>query len=360
MEQTIIGAFDNIYRARAAREALLSAGFDEDEIKVQASNDDTTLANSDRVDDDDDDGSFLEGIGNFFSSLFGNEHEHVHHYSETVRRGGAVVAVTVEEAARAATARAALAQSGAFDIEKRAAEWDESQGYATRDTDLPRGSDGHSAAVLPVIEEELEVGKREVDLGAVRVYARTVETPVEESVELRQQHASVRREPVDREATADDLVHLRGGLIEVRETEERPVINKTARVVEEVSIDTVETVDTRTISDSVRHTEVEVERDDAASSTGRSGIHTLGAHSEESWRRHYSSNFGHAGDSYEDYEPAYRYGSSLASDQRYQARDWDDFEPEARSEWNTSYPQSAWDKVKAAVRHGWESIKNLG
>lgn len=357
MEQTIIGAFDNIYRARAAREALLSAGFDEDEIKVQASNDDTTLASSDRVDDDDDDGSFLEGIGNFFSSLFGNEHEHVHHYSETVRRGGAVVAVTVEEAARAATARAALAQSGAFDIEKRAAEWNESQGYATSDTDLPRSSAEQGASVLPVVEEELEVGKREVDLGAVRVYARTVETPVEESIELREQHASIRREPVDREATAEDLASLRGGLIEVRETEERPVINKTARVVEEVSIDTVETTNTQTVSDTLRRTEVEVERENAPSA---SGIHTLGAHSEEGWRRHYSTYLGDSGGNYEDYEPAYRYGSSLASDQRYTSRGWDDFEPEVRSEWNSRYPQSAWDKVKAAVRHGWESLKNIG
>lgn len=365
MEQTIIGAFDNIYRAQAAKQALLSAGFDADEITVQANNsdDDSSVQASDREDNND---SFLDGIGNFFSSLFGNEHEHAQHYSETVRRGGAVVSVTVEEAARAATARAALAQSGAFDIEKRAAEWqnsgsydadtsdryDSSDSYESSDSDVSRSasyndrSTDQRSGVLPVIEEEMEVGKREVDLGAVRVYARTVEKPVEENIELQQQHATIRREAVDRPATAEDLASLRSGLIEVREMEERAVINKTARVVEEVSVETVKTSNTETISDTLKNTVVEVERDG-------------GNTTEQGYRKHYASNFADDGE-YEDYAPAYQYGSSLASDSRYRNRHWDDIEYDARSDWDSRYPQSAWDKFKSAIQHGWESMTGSG
>jgi len=44
--------------------------------------------------------------------------------------------------------------------------------------------------VIPVIEEELVVGKRQVERGGVRVFSRMVETPVQESVTLREEHAS--------------------------------------------------------------------------------------------------------------------------------------------------------------------------
>ena len=59
--------------------------------------------------------------------------------------------------------------------------------------------------MIPVVEEELEVGKRQVDLGAVRVVSRMVETPVNESVTLREEHANIERRPVDRPGAVDHL-----------------------------------------------------------------------------------------------------------------------------------------------------------
>jgi hypothetical protein len=47
--------------------------------------------------------------------------------------------------------------------------------------------------VIPVVEEELHVGKREVSGGRVRVRSYTVETPVQEQVSLREEHVSVER-----------------------------------------------------------------------------------------------------------------------------------------------------------------------
>jgi hypothetical protein len=51
--------------------------------------------------------------------------------------------------------------------------------------------------VLPVIEEELEVGKRQVQRGGVRVHTSVEETPVEEQVTLRRETVNVERRPVD-------------------------------------------------------------------------------------------------------------------------------------------------------------------
>src|SRR5205085_11303383 len=77
--------------------------------------------------------------------------------------------------------------------------------------------------VIPVVREELEVGKRTVGTGAVRVYARAVTTPVSETVALRSEHAEIERRPVDRPATAEDLAALRDRTVEVRETAEKAV-----------------------------------------------------------------------------------------------------------------------------------------
>jgi hypothetical protein len=57
---------------------------------------------------------------------------------------------------------------------------------------------------IPVAEERLNVGKREVNQGRVRVRSYVVETPVQEQVNLRQEHVSVERRPVDRPVTGKE------------------------------------------------------------------------------------------------------------------------------------------------------------
>jgi uncharacterized protein (TIGR02271 family) len=110
---------------------------------------------------------------------------------------------------------------------------------------------------FPVVQESLGVGKREVQTGGVRVYSRLTETPVIETVDLREEHASIERRAVDRPATAADLTEE---FVEIRETAEQPVVAKTARVIEEVVVGKEESNRTETITDTVRGTEVEVER----------------------------------------------------------------------------------------------------
>ena len=111
---------------------------------------------------------------------------------------------------------------------------------------------------IPVIEEELAVGKRTVDAGGVRVYRRVVEIPVEESINLREEHVNVARRAVDRPATEADL-NQGDRTIELTETAEEAVIGKNARGVEEMVVGKNATERTEHIHDTVRRTEVEVE-----------------------------------------------------------------------------------------------------
>jgi uncharacterized protein (TIGR02271 family) len=121
---------------------------------------------------------------------------------------------------------------------------------------------------IPVVEEELQVGKREVERGGVRVRTEVQEKPVEEKVNLREEHVRVERRPVDRPASEADINRARqGGTIEVREKAEQPVVQKQARVVEEVVVGKEATQRTETVRDTVRRSDVEVEETNDTTNT---------------------------------------------------------------------------------------------
>jgi uncharacterized protein (TIGR02271 family) len=112
---------------------------------------------------------------------------------------------------------------------------------------------------VPVVEEELEVGKRQVNRGGVRIHSHIVEEPVEERVSLREERVTVERRPVYRDATEADLADFKEGTIEIHETIEEPVISKRRRVVEEIVIGREARERTTTISETIRRTQVDVE-----------------------------------------------------------------------------------------------------
>ena len=126
-------------------------------------------------------------------------------------------------------------------------------------------------SAIPVIEEDLVVGKRTVDQGGVRLYRRVVEVPVEESVSLREEHVSVDRVAVDRPVTDRDLA-FKDRTIELTETAEEAVVGKEARVVEEVVVSKGAVEHTETVRDTVRHTEVEVEELPTETTIGRGTV----------------------------------------------------------------------------------------
>jgi len=76
------------------------------------------------------------------------------------------------------------------------------------------------------------------------------------------------------------------------------------------------------------------------------------------FRSHYQNRFLDSGYGYERYEPAYRYGYDLATDERYHEQDWDVLEPEARRYWGQHHADSPWEQFKDAVRYGWQQVKH--
>ena len=141
--------------------------------------------------------------------------------------------------------------SGAEDV----AVLESSSGYAK--TGMTTGTVA-GEQVIPVVQEDLVVGKREVDRGGVRIYSHMVEQPVSADVTLRDERIVVDRTAVNRAATAADFT-TGTGVMELNATGEEAVVGKTSRVVEEVRVGKQASEHTEKINETVRHTEVDVE-----------------------------------------------------------------------------------------------------
>ena len=114
--------------------------------------------------------------------------------------------------------------------------------------------------VIPVVEENLAIGKRAVSGGRVRVHAYVVETPVEQDVRLKDERVEVERRPANRPLDATDEA-FRERTVEMTETREEAVVGKTARVTEEVVIRKQAGERTEHVSDTTRRTEVKIDQD---------------------------------------------------------------------------------------------------
>ncbi len=226
----------------------------------------------------------------------GVPHHDAEVYAEALRRGG-VLLVGHIGGGHVDTALDIIERHGPVDIEERqksyrssgwtgydattedydATRADEERGRygsgltgaatAFRDTDRGTGATDRISRTdadmgeehIPVVEENLEVGKRSVERGGVRVRSYVVETPVEEQVRLRDETISVERRPVTGtgEIPGDAF---RERSIEVTETDEEAVVGKEARVREEVVVRKDVEERAQTVSDTVRRTEVDVDK----------------------------------------------------------------------------------------------------
>jgi len=203
---------------------------------------------------------------------------------------------------------------------------------------------------VPVVEEELEVGKRAVQRGGVRIYSHLTSRPVEQEVRLREEHVKVERRKVDRDIRPDELNAMRDQTIEVTEMAEEPVITKRARVREEVVVGKEVTEHTETVRDDLRRTDVEVQP------LGNNQRTDSGAQDfTDEYRRDFRQRYGSDGN-FETMRPAYEYGSRTALDPRYRNRSWDEVESDLRSDYERSNPSSKWEQAKDSVRYGWERM----
>jgi uncharacterized protein (TIGR02271 family) len=469
MEHAVIAMFDDFAQAQRAKDELLKAGFQANDVQMSPSDESEASRRSalggHRDTSDTEDSGW--SIGGFFKSLFGSDddthREHSDTYSEALRRGSFMVSVDATSEEQQERASAVLLNCDPVDIEGRSQAW-RSQGWSGYDSSAPlytqddiarerqtysttggaAGFDTHTTSAsgiaggadagltgthrgsslagsdtdmtgtsgigsgtdtripsttdqdsrltgsdtgmmgsagidsdsrlagasgrdsgmsgtmedqtrIPVVEESLKVGKRAVSAGGVRVFKRVTERPVEESINLRQEQVHVERRPVDRPIGEAGTDAFKEQSFELRETTEEPVVSKVARVVEEVEIGKEVTSRDETVRDTVRRTDVEVENLGAQNLQQGSAATGMGT-DDSAYRSHWQNSFASSGGRYEDYAPAYQYGSTLASDERYRGHQWNDIEPHVRTDWESRNTGGTWERAKEAVRYGWEKM----
>lgn len=368
-QSTVIAVFPDASAAQAAARDLLSIGVSRENMYLESSRTGTASSSgttgSSTVNEP---GTAMPahhgGVGGWFKSLFGGEDESERNrYEEAVGRGNVILSVHAREDQYEQIADI-LERHNPIDIHETAgsagstgttaaatagpSKTGTSAGYAnTGKTNVQNAGEA-----IPVIEEEIQVGKRNVLRGGVRVFSRVVERPVEESINLSEDHVRVDRRPVDRPATEADFRSGTGGPIEVQEFAEEAVVGKTARVVEEVRVGKETTQRTENIRDSVRRTEVEVEQIPGNRGTGTANVD----YDDTDFRSDFQSRYASSGASYDTYAPAYRYGYEMANDPRYKGRSYNEIESQLKSDYANRYPNSTWEKMKDSVRYGWDKV----
>jgi uncharacterized protein (TIGR02271 family) len=410
MTKTVIGTYRDMQTATAVVNDLVNAGFHRNSISVIANDADkqySSYVDNDNAADDTAKGAgigaAIGGLGGLLVGLgalaipgvgpviaagplaaalagagigavtggiigalvdLGIPEESAHIYAESVRRGNVLVAAQVEDN-RVDEATHIMKRTGLIDIEREASDWrasgwtgfdtsasertiDRTRTTGRMDTPNRKINEGDT---FEVVEEEMQVGKRAVETGGVRVSSHVREVPVEEEVRLRQEHVNVERRPVDRPATEAELNAFREGTIEVRETQEQPVIAKEARVVEEVRVNKDVEEHTEKVRDTVRRTEVEVEQ---LGHTGSSS--TSYDVYDPDFRNHWQTTYSRSGSTFDRYQPAYRYGYTLATDDRYRGRQWRDIEPEVHRSWEAQN-QGTWEEFKDSIQYSWDKVR---
>jgi uncharacterized protein (TIGR02271 family) len=217
--------------------------------------------------------------------------EHAEAYETGIKSGGTVLGVTPRSAEDAAFLEREFTNCGGTNVYSSGS----ATSHATSGSANTNTSTAHNVAstttqtanvdrsthtggnVIPVIEEELQVGKREVETGGARVQTHVTETPIEEQVTLREEHVNVERRPVNRAVTDADLANIQEGEIDITTRAEEAVVAKQARVVEEVEIGKTVSEHQETVRDTVRRTDVDVQETDTT--INPSDINTRGNNS---------------------------------------------------------------------------------
>ena len=308
MAKTVTCLFGSDSQASAIVRELEQSGISQGKICLFSNSGDNRFWDGTSSFDESSGGALHDRVENYLTSN-GVPRDDAHAYAEGVRRGHALIAVRCDddEVDRIVDI---LDNDSVLDLDERQNAW-RSEGwgdYGSGVTGIGTGSATTSAGmmgraglasgsdmrdrdrmdddrlyaedrstgrdeVIPVAEEELHVGKREVSHGRVRIRSHVIERPVQEQVTLSEERVAVERRPVEgsvRAGALNDGDLFRERTIEMEERAEEAVVSKEARVVEEVVVRKEADQRTETISDTVRKTEVEVD-DERGNSVSRTG-----------------------------------------------------------------------------------------
>ena len=334
MSNTVIGLYSDASTAERVIDDLTDSGFERSTIDMHRESDASGL-HSELVD---------EGI----------PRDDADYYVEGLRDGGVLVSVRADDSDtdKAVDIMNRYAGEGGYEDKRDFDDNIDRDANLSADTRTSGRADSRTTDddTIEVAEERLRVGKRRVERGGVRIRSRVVEEEVSEDVTLRDEEVNVERESVDRKVSGADGDLFQERTIEVTETDEEAVVDKEARVTEEIHVGKEVTEHTETIRDTVRRTEVDVEE------VGADRSRDDDFRSYDSDFRDHFKNASTDDGTYEQAEPAYRYGYTSANDSRYEGREFNEVEDDLRRDWEKRN-EGSWDNYRDSIRYSYNQTR---
>ncbi|HEU4851690.1 MAG TPA: hypothetical protein VFT37_06000 [Telluria sp.] len=382
MQHTLAAVFDNRTSAQQAMDELTRCGFPRQDMALKDSTTDDEAARSDVAVGERDE-SFGQSVLHFFSDLFGAHHADTHVYTEAVSRGNTVLTYVTDDQDKIERAADIIEAYGPVDIDEYESQWRaggwtgaegmrvtptyEGQGASLQSTtagastgagtaNLQGGSQqgsasqgsmqretiqGSAGSMPASSDQQVKLGERTGQTGGVRVYSRIGESP-----------SSADEESYYRVHYASHMAILGGNFDAYA-----PAYRYGAALARDpsYSASSWDEVESRVRTDwEAKHPGSAWERFKNAIRHGWEHK-TVPDDDDSYYRSHWKLNYGDEGSNYDEYAPAYKYGSSMASETA-RGRSWEDVETYLRSDWEARNPGSAWERFKSAVRHGWERI----
>jgi hypothetical protein len=308
MTHTLAAVFEHRTDANYARDALISAGFEGHNIQLSdagsgagASRQQDVAASPGATDE-----SMLDSVRHFFGRLFGTEHDDQRMVAEAIQRGHVVLTVHCESREQAERAAGMLQAFGPANMRRQ---------LAREDAGACRSA---SAAM------------QQSDMGAQQGL-HPPRAPAQSGAGDAQPMGAPAQPGMSRQGAASEGAMQRAP--------------SAPRMPEQSTMSAARHGAGTRAGAPPNQDSLNIQR-------GENPGDSEDMYFESHWRE----TFSYTGGTYQEYDPAYRYGASMANSTTYQGSAWEEVEPALREEWQRTYPDSAWDKFKEAVRAGWNRI----
>lgn len=304
MTHTLAAVFETRAEANRAKDELIHSGYAAETIAVTDSG---TVAGTPRINDNE---SILQSVKHMFSQLLGREHADRHIYAEALNRGHVVLTIHTHSMEAADRAADIVEDFNPIDIDEHETMWRASGWTGAEALRSGAGAPQSGLGAQQNAPEQHGIRQREEAVDFARSEQGLL-TP-----------GSMQRGEAIAPAPADVNVPI---------SEQSTVQRSGMRIYPR---------DTGTPNqDSLNILRGDDTDDDAVY-----------------FRTHWEKTMSYGGGTYQEFDPAYRYGESMAGNPGYQDKPWEHVEPELRSDWESKHAQSSWDKFKEAVRAGWERV----
>lgn len=349
MQHTLVAVFDNRTDAQNALNELLSSGFTRTDVRLSNAEPSDYAGQIQTPDSADGDTGITASIKNFFGDLFGSDQaEHANRYEGAVNRGHHVLTLVANSLPEVERGADIVERYGPTDIDET----------SSGTPDL--ATTGYSAGTMHAgsrMQQTSSLSSQSGSIGSGSVQGNAIpalDNPGEPN--LFQQQSMAKAEPTGstyQEPLAQSGLGATGGT---------SLQGSTLRT-DSMQRDTGSSLDKQRSGVRIfSRGQSDAALGNAAGFESGSGSSAMGAYGADDtyFRNHFDTTYGASGASYDDYQPAYSYGSEAARSGRYTNGAWDDIEADLRNDWDSRYATggepSTWEKMKAAVRHGWERM----